>query len=57
LVAECAAVARDAPHVAVAAMRATTHVRRQGDQVVAPGSTGRRLLVEADHGASAGADI
>ena len=29
----------------------------QGDQVVAPGSTGRRLLVEDDHGASRDADI
>jgi hypothetical protein len=28
--------------------------RRQGDQVVAPSSTGRRLLVEDDHGASRG---
>lgn len=26
----------------------------QGDRVVAPGSTGRRLLVEDDHGASRG---
>jgi hypothetical protein len=28
--------------------------RRQGDQVVAPGWTGRRLLVDDDHGASGG---
>jgi len=31
--------------------------RRQGDRVVAPGSTGRRLLVEDDHGASGGKPI
>jgi hypothetical protein len=30
---------------------------RQGDQVVAPGSTGRGLLVEDDHGTSAGTPI
>ena len=30
---------------------------RQGDQVVAPGSTGRRLPVEDDHGASGGTPI
>jgi hypothetical protein len=35
-------------------IRATTHVEGQGDQVVAPGSTRRRLLVEDDHGASRG---
>jgi hypothetical protein len=28
--------------------------RRQGDQVVAPSATGRRLLVQDDHGASRG---
>jgi hypothetical protein len=32
-------------------------VDEQGDRVVAPGSTGRRLLVEDDHGASGGTPI
>jgi hypothetical protein len=50
----CAAVARAAPHVVLAAMRAITHVVGKAIQVVAPGSTGRRLLVEDDHGASGG---
>ena len=45
---------RAARHGILPAMRATTPCRRQGDQVVAPGSTGRRLLVEEVHGASGG---
>ena len=37
-----------APHVALAAMRAITHVVGKANRVVAQGSTGRRLLVEGD---------
>ena len=48
---------RAEPHGTLPAMRAIPRCSRQGDQVVAPGSTACRLLVEDDHGASGGTPI